>query len=462
MRRLGQALVLLLVWSTASSAQQILYYEPFGEVSVFRPTSAPRHVAIVISGDAGLDPIARTIAEQLAPRATLVLGVDLGQYRERLATGWADEVYPSADLELLSQFAQRALRVTAYESPVLVGVGAGAALVYAALAEANPNAFRGAISVGFCPRLALPNRPGHGRNLDADPIDGGVFRFVPPPQVQGRWVVIRDAHETRCPIGVVRAFVGHVPHAKLLVVSGSGRDLGDRAYRSAIDAALDGVSHAVGDEDSVVRTADVTNLPLVEVRARGTPASTLAVMFSGDGGWASIDRDVGEELASRGIDVVGLNSLRYFWTRRTPDGAAADLDRILRHYLAAWHARRIFLLGYSRGADVLPFLASRLPRSLRDRVAAVVLLGPTMRVDFEFHLSDWIANAARTTELRVRPEVEKLRGMPLVCVYGRDETDSLCPDLPHGLATVLARPGGHHFGGDYDAIVARVLQTAGG
>ena len=252
-----------------------------------------------------------------------------------------------------------------------------------------------------------------------------------------------------------------MPHAKLLVVSRSGRDLGDGGHRSAIDAAVDGVIHAMGDEDHVVRIADVTNLPLVEVRARGTPASMLAVMFSGDGGWASIDRDVGEQLASRGIDVVGLNSLRYFWTRRTPDGAAADLDRILRHYLAAWHARRIVLLGYSRGADVLPFLASRLPRSLRDRVAAVVLLGPTMRVDFEFHLSDWIGNAERTTELRVGPEVEKLRGMPVICVYGKDEPDSLCPALPHGLATVLARPGGHHFGGDYDAIVARVLETAG-
>ena len=84
-----------------------------------------------------------------------------------------------------------------------------------------------------------------------------------------------------------------------------------------------------------------------------------------------------------------------------------------------------------------------------------------MRVDFEFHLSDWIGNAERTTELRVGPEVEKLRGMPVICVYGKDEPDSLCPALPHGLATVLARPGGHHFGGDYDAIVARVLETAG-
>jgi type IV secretory pathway VirJ component len=141
MRRLGKALVVLLVWSTASSAQQSLHSKPFGEVSVFRPASALRHVAIVIPGDAGLDPTARTIAEHLALGATLVLRVDLRQYRERIAAGWADEVYPSAALERVSQFAQRALHVAAYDAPVLIGFDAGTALAYAALAEANPDTF---------------------------------------------------------------------------------------------------------------------------------------------------------------------------------------------------------------------------------------------------------------------------------------------------------------------------------
>src|SRR4029450_13214563 len=90
---------------------------------------------------------------------------------------------------------------------------------------------------------------------------------------------------------------------------------------------------------------DFADLPLVELPASGAPGDTIAVILSGDGGWANIDRDLGEQLAARGIGVVGLNSLRYFWTRRTPDGAASDLTRILRHYLASWHARRVLLLG---------------------------------------------------------------------------------------------------------------------
>src|SRR5262249_49795681 len=154
-----------------------------------------------------------------------------------------------------------------------------------------------------------------------------------------------------------------------------------------IRAAFLGIAGATREEDRAVPAADVADLPLVEVRATGTPTGTLAVMLSGDGGWASIDRDIGGELAARGVDVIGLTSLRYFWTRRTPESAAADLDRILRHYLAAWGAQRVLLLGYSRGADVLPFLAARLAPDLRARVAIVALLGPSRSVDFEFHLS---------------------------------------------------------------------------
>ena len=72
-----------------------------------------------------------------------------------------------------------------------------------------------------------------------------------------------------------------------------------------------------------------------------------------------------------------------------------------------------------------------------------------------------MADADRATELPIRPEVEKLRGMPVLCVYGQDETDSLCTELGPPLATVLQQPGGHHFGGDYGAIVGRILAMAG-
>jgi type IV secretory pathway VirJ component len=72
-----------------------------------------------------------------------------------------------------------------------------------------------------------------------------------------------------------------------------------------------------------------------------------------------------------------------------------------------------------------------------------------------------VSDAARASTLPVRPEVEKLRGTPIMCVYGQDEPDSLCRQLDAELATRVPQAGGHHFGGDYDDIVARILERAG-
>lgn len=50
---------------------------------------------------------------------------------------------------------------------------------------------------------------------------------------------------------------------------------------------------------------------------------------------------------------------------------------------SAWGRKWVLLIGYSLGADVMPFLAGRLPEDLRQQVAAVTLLGPGRTASFE-------------------------------------------------------------------------------
>ena len=88
---------------------------------------------------------------------------------------------------------------------------------------------------------------------------------------------------------------------------------------------------------AVPGAANLSDLPLIELPATGDTNDLLAVIISGDGGWANIDKKLGEYFSSQGISVVGLNSLKYFWTRRTPDGASMDLLRIISHYSDAWN-----------------------------------------------------------------------------------------------------------------------------
>jgi type IV secretory pathway VirJ component len=189
-------------------------------------------------------------------------------------------------------------------------------------------------------------------------------------------------------------------------------------------------------------------LPLVEVPATRGTSDTLVVFVSGDGGWAAIDREISKVLADDGMPVVGLNALQYFWTRRTPEIASRDLESIIRRYLGEWHKSRVVLAGYSRGADVLPAIISRLPAEMRAKIRSVVLLGPSQKVEFEFHVSDWLRDT--NAGMPVKPEVEKLAPSPILCIYGESDHDSLCPALKTqpGVNVVVLK-GAHHFDGGY-------------
>ncbi len=180
--------------------------------------------------------------------------------------------------------------------------------------------------------------------------------------------------------------------------------------------------------------------------------------MSGDGGWAGLDQDVAAALSAKGIPVVGLDSLRYYWTPRTPDGLAADTDRMIRYYLAHFGKQRVLLIGYSQGADVLPFAVNRLPEATRARVALVAVMGMSAHALFEFHLSSWISDS--NSGPATLPEINRISGVPVLCIYGADESDSLCPQLDPKKFIIVKLKGGHHFDGDYANLARQILAAA--
>jgi type IV secretory pathway VirJ component len=204
----------------------------------------------------------------------------------------------------------------------------------------------------------------------------------------------------------------------------------------------------------------LAGLPLVEVPATGpavTPAArdTFAVFLSGDGGWAGLDQKVATALAAQGVPVVGLDSLRYFWSKRTPEGLAGDLDRMMRYYAARWHKSRVVLIGYSQGANVLPAAFNRLSERSRRGVAQVVLIGLEDKVAWQFHLNNWIGAPADAES--TLPEASKLHAATALCLYGEGDGDTLCDKLPPESVTAQQLPGGHHFNGDFGQVAARIL-----
>ena len=208
---------------------------------------------------------------------------------------------------------------------------------------------------------------------------------------------------------------------------------------------------------------DVRDLPLIEQASRTPTRGVFAILLTGDGGYAALDKGVSGELVAHGIPVVVLDIRAYLSRRRTPDSSGSDMIRILQHYLSAWSMQRVVVVGYSRGADVSPFMISRLPPDLRARIPLVAMLGLAPRVNFQWHFKDIFIQSHRPSDVLTLPELAKLRGMNLLCIYGADEKESGCRDAPPGLVREQVRRGGHHFDDDFkalgDSVIAAIPET---
>jgi type IV secretory pathway VirJ component len=222
--------------------------------------------------------------------------------------------------------------------------------------------------------------------------------------------------------------------------------------------ALQGQIDQVCDPAAVDAFAALAGLPLVEVPLTGSgksnSADEFAVLITGDGGWARLDRDIAQAFVARGIPVVGLDSLRYFWKERTPDETARDVAAIISSYQRRWHRSHVHLLGYSFGADVLPFVVNRLPAALVSQLRTVTVIAPSDSATFEIHISEWLPGVT-VHGLPTTPELARLPVPPL-CIHGAGEKQTPCAGLPRSESVQIG--SGHHLGGDAESIVGRILQ----
>jgi type IV secretory pathway VirJ component len=433
------------------SAQERFDHGRFEDVAVTHPAGELRGVVLLLSGGRA-DPRQTAVARALATHGSLVVAVDVPAFFARLEASPSDCEFADGDLENLSHFAQGFAELSSYYRPWLVGIGPGAALAYAMLAQAPTGTFAGALSAGFQPQLALakPLCPDNGLRTSLG-AGSHTLALLPAKQLSAPWVVLESAaaeggDETR-------SFVAATGGAALVSLPAEdSADADASAHLRPLLAAYDKLVAAVPAAEPPPPSS-LADLPLIEVPAKGTGA-TFVVFVSGDGGWAGLDETLAAEFSARGMPVVGLDSLRYFWKARTPARVGADIDRLIRYYAARWRRPHALLVGYSQGADVLPFAVNRLSPTAHRIVSDVVLLSPGTTASFEFHLKSWIG--AKASGLAVLPEATKLDPRRTVCIYGKSD-ETLCPLISPAHARAFATRGGHHFDGDYPALAELIL-----
>lgn len=105
-------------------------------------------------------------------------------------------------------------------------------------------------------------------------------------------------------------------------------------------------------------------------------------------------------------------------------------------------------------------MVAGLPDSLRRRIDLLAMVGLQDHASFSFHLADVVADVRHAGDLPVLPEVERLRGLPMLCLRGQGDRHSLCPSLPPALARVETMSGGHRVRGREGAGVGTLILTA--
>jgi len=431
----------------------------FGTVTVYIPEGKPTSVAIFVSGDGGWELGVVSMAHALTEMGAVVIGVDIRQFFASLRKAAARPDAPcqmiAADFETLSHQVQKEIGMSDYLVPVLVGYSSGATVVYATLVQSPIGTFSGALSLGFCADQDFAGAslcPGAGLHYSQNAHHELVFQ--PANTLKQPWIAFQGQKDQVCNPHAADEFAAQVANGQIVRLPLVGHGFGvERNWMPQFKEAYARLS-AHTEVSAAERPADIGDLPVQEVHASGT-SEEFALLLTGDGGWAGLDQELAARLAANGVPTVGLNSLKYFWSERTPDETARDVARILRHYLAAWDKKRVLLVGYSFGADVLPFVVNRLPPDLHERVASVSLLGIDSNASFEVRIADWVGgdNAGPAT----KPELARITQLPVLCLYGEGEKDSICPGLTAPGIKREQVGTGHHFGGEYATLADRIL-----
>jgi len=414
----------------------------FGTVQLTEPEGDVRGLVMLFSdhgADAKLDDAA---AARLAANGALVIEVDTDTYFANLAADTEKCLNLGGDIEGLSRQLQHDRAYTTYRSPILAGVGVGGTLAEVALSQVPSATYAGAVSLD--PAIAIPTQKALCPGTGASAVPGG-FSYGAFPDLQGFWSVGLTGAATK-PMR---------DHLAQLAKDGTALDLADLPGKAPSGDALAELALARLDRPEA-DASGLEALPLVELPV-DKPSKLMAIVISGDGGWRDLDKTIAENLQADGVPTVGWDSLRYFWSRKTPEETAKALALIMKAYMAKWHATKVALIGYSFGADVMPFAYNRLPADLRSHVASMALLGFAQNADFEITVSGWLGAATSEDALPIKPEIAKVPPALIQCFYGEDEDDTMCPALAASGVEQIKTTGGHHFDGDYDKLAKRIL-----
>ncbi len=302
---------------------------------IFLPNGDVKGAVMLISDGAGWGDKEKAEADSLVQEGAVVIGVDFPTYMDALRKYDVSEndgcIYLVSDIESLSQQVQRAAGNSAYHLPIIAGISEGGALALAIAAQ-TPDATIGqtlvvdpVAGIPLTQQLCTPaSKKTVGDRMVYGLAEGGLSN---PITAAFTSAATKD--------GRAHAEALKKDHPEIEI-----RDVGDDA-ETALSDTLDDLIAASGSADNPL------GLPLAVLEAKPS-MNTMAIIYSGDGGWRDIDKEVGAALQKEGIPVIGVDSTSLFLVRAP---AAGDGRRSGEDYRILSQAME----GEARSSDRLLF-----------------------------------------------------------------------------------------------------------
>ncbi len=427
----------------------------FGELQIYYQDQTPQRVILLLLNEATFQRSAQKVAYDIAQKDNLVIVIHLQDYQKEAERKRCLTI--GNDLDQLAKSVQSQIKLAHYQRPVLLSYGAAAPYLREALRQMPRKNFLGGMSLNYCAneRPALPtcgtqNEARKQTDQNSGKIPGGVFLPRQPAALENlpEWLVIKSSIDAQSCA------------AKAKVEKNFGRSLDLQEARSGesetwFPQAMAQLESSENGTNLVASSSDDDALPLLEFPAEKNKTDTFAIFYTGDGGWRDFAKEFANSLATHGTPVVGISTVYYLWEKKSPEKCAADLAKLMSKYQQLWKLKKVHLIGFSSGADILPFAISRLPENLKKNIKSVSLLALGRKVEFEFHFANLITNP--DSGQPIAPELARLKGLRVQCVYGEEDAVALCPELNGSGVRVVRMPGGHRFHYDTDSISNLIL-----
>jgi type IV secretory pathway VirJ component len=403
----------------------------------------------MISGNSGWKTSVNGFSQTFSQMNTLVIGVDILEYYKNLRQRKDDCYNVAADFVELATEVEKKYDFPDYKPPVIMGYSSGATLVYGVLAQARPGTFIGGISVGFCPNIVLTRRLCEINGLTISVDLPGKRYILKPDEILGNpWIVINGKLDKSCNYESIEDFVSKTKNAELITLpkgsigSARGNDFMPQ-WKDAFNRLIEKYEK---DKPPKVNIDEVRDLPIIITNSK-TPdkQAPIALLISGDGGWYGFEQSIADNLATRGIPTIGFDSKKYFWSRKTPEKTAADIAKALDFYCKEWGREKFILIGYSLGAEIVPFIVNRLPQEIKSRIKSTVLMSPATTTDFEIHISNMLGMGNRQNTYNTIDEIIKMQNVPTLIILGDGEKTEIPGLLSNTTVIIKKIPGDHHY-----------------